>query len=73
MSTHVRALSPAVRLCAFGILMLLLFLVATEVGRELGPVGPARARSTFIAPSGGGGMKMGAGIQRAVEPAAARR
>lgn len=73
MSTHVRALSPAVRLCAFGILVLLLFLAAREVGHELGPVGPARARSTFVAPSGGGGMNMGAGIVPAARFATARR
>jgi hypothetical protein len=73
MSTQVRALSPAVRLCAFAILVLLLFLAAREVGHALGPVGPARARSTFVAPSGGGGMKMGAGMARVTRSAAARR
>jgi hypothetical protein len=61
MSTYVRALSPAVRLCAFGILVLLMFLAAGYVGRQLGPVGPDRARSTVLRPSGGGGMNMGAG------------
>jgi hypothetical protein len=72
MSTHVRALSPAVRLCAFGLLVLLLFLAAREVGSRLGPVGPSRARSTVVTPSGGG-MNMGAGTIPAARSATARR
>jgi hypothetical protein len=72
MSTHVRAVSPAARLCAFCLLLLLLFLGAIEIGHQLGPVGPARARSTFVAPSGGG-MDMGAGAGPAASPATAQR
>jgi predicted permease len=72
MSTHVRALSPAARLCAFCVLVLLLFLGAMQIGHRLGPVGPARARSTFVAPSGGG-MNMGAGVGPAARSATAQR
>jgi hypothetical protein len=71
MSTRVRALSPPVRLCAFGLLVLLLFLGAWEAGHELGPVGPARTRSTVVAPSGGG-MNMGAGAHSSARSAASR-
>jgi hypothetical protein len=59
------SLSPAARLCAFALLVLLLFLCAREIGHSLGPVGTSHVRSvvTPTGRSGGGmgGMNMGAG------------
>jgi hypothetical protein len=57
-----RGLSPAGRLCAFVLLAALLFVVARQVGHDLGPIGTSHARSV-VAPHGrsGGGMNMNMG------------
>jgi hypothetical protein len=61
MSKQTTAVSPAVKLCAFFLLVLLLFVGAREVGRALGPVGGSAARSSVTPGGNPGGMNMSAG------------